>query len=203
MKRRELLAGALAFVARASTTKAADPPLVAVLLVNTEPRASGVFRRLVDDLQAIGYTEGSTVRYAARASENPAGLAGFAAELIKLGPRVIYANGDQAARVVAAASASIPIVAMTDDHIASGLTDNFAHPSRNVTGVSRLEADLDTKRLELLHELVPAAGILALRDPQTAWPSRTTQLEQSALRLSVKLQIRDIREAGDVADAIA
>jgi putative ABC transport system substrate-binding protein len=58
---------------------------------------------------------------------------------------------------------------MTDDHVGAGLTDNYAHFSRNVTGVSRVEADLDTKRLELLHELVPSARfILVLRDPQTA-----------------------------------
>ncbi len=203
MRRRELIASALALMARGSTARAADPPLVAVLLVNIRPDASGSWRRVVKNLQTLGYIEGSTIRYAVRASQDPADLASFATELIRLAPQVIYAQGDQAARAAAAASTSIPIVAMTDDHIASGLTDNFAHPSRNVTGVSRLEADLDTKRLELLHELVPAAGILALRDPQTAWPSRTTQLEQSALRLSVKLQIQDIREAGDVADAIA
>jgi putative ABC transport system substrate-binding protein len=157
----------------------------------------------VKNLQALGYVEGSTVRYAVRASEDPAGLASFATELIRLAPQVIYANGDQAARAAAAASTSIPIVAMTDDHIASGLTDNFPHPSGNVTGVSRLEADLDTKRLQLLYELAPAAGILALRDPQTTWPSRTTKLEQAASRLGVQLQIRDIREATDVAIAIA
>ena len=203
MRRRELIASALALIARGSTAQAADPPLVAALLVNIHPEDSGTWRRLVKNLQALGYIEGSSVRYAVRASEVPASLAGFAAELIQLDPQVIYANGDQAARAAAAASTSIPIVAMTDDHIASGLTDNFAHPSRNVTGVSRLEADLDTKRLQLLHELVPTAGILALRDPQTVWPSRTAQLEQSASRLGVKLQIQDIREAGDVADAVA
>jgi putative tryptophan/tyrosine transport system substrate-binding protein len=203
MQRRELIAGVLALIARASTADAADPPLVAVLLVNIRAPSSGVWRRLVNDLQAIGYTEGLTVRYAVRASTDPAGLANFAAELIKLGPQVIYANGDEAARAAAAASTSIPIVAMTDDHIASGLTDNLAHPSRNVTGVSRLEADLDTKRLELLHELAPVSGILALRDPQTTWRSRTTQLEQAAARLGVQLQIRDVRDAGDVAGAIA
>src|ERR1051326_3108676 len=167
MQRRELITGSLALIARVSMAEAANPPLplVAVLLVNVRAPSSGVWRRLVDDLQAIGYAEDLTVRYAVRASKDPADLAGFATELVKLGPQVIYANGDEAARAAAAASTSTPIVARTDDHIASGLTDTLAHPSRNVTGVSRIEADLDTKRLELLHDLAPASGILALRDP--------------------------------------
>jgi putative ABC transport system substrate-binding protein len=204
MRQRELIAGALAFIAGDSTARSAGPPLVAVLLVNIRPESSGVWRRLVEDLRALGDFEGSTVRYVVHASEDPAGLAGLAAELIKLAPQVIYANGDQAAKAAAAASMSVPIVAMTDDHIDAGLTDNFARPSRNVTGVSRLEGELDTKRLELLHELVPAAGvILALRDPETAWLSRTTGLEQAASRLALKLQIQDIHGISDVDAAVA
>src|SRR5262249_22575065 len=52
------------------------------------------------------------------------------------------------------------IVAMTDDHVGAGLTDSLSHPSRTVTGLSRLESELDTKRLGLLHELVPAANLI-------------------------------------------
>ena len=82
-----------------------------------------------------------------RSGEDPARLSAIAAELGKLSPEVIYANGDEAARTVADTTTSIPIVAMTDDHVGAGLTDSYSRPSRNITGISRLEADLDTKRL--------------------------------------------------------
>jgi putative ABC transport system substrate-binding protein len=76
---------------------------------------------------------------------------------------------------------------MTDDHIGAGLTDSYSRPSRNVTGISRLEADLDTKRLEILHELVPSADfILILRDPETTWTSRSNRLEHAAEQSGIK-----------------
>jgi putative ABC transport system substrate-binding protein len=98
----------------------------------------------------------------------------------------------------------VPIVAMTDDHVGAGLTDSLSHPSRNVTGVSRLESELDTKRLGLLHELVPAVTlVLVLRDPQTTWPSRAASLEEAAAHSGIRLFVRDIRAGSDVDGAIA
>ena len=204
MRRRELLAGAVAFTAWRSQAQSADLPLVGALFVNVSATSSAVLRMLVADMRTLGYMDGSTVRYAVRASEDPVRLSELATELVELVPQVIYANGDVAAKAVAAATMSIPIVAMTDDHIGAGLTDSLARPSRNVTGISRLEADLDTKRLELLHELVPVGDvILALRDPQTTFPSRTTALEQAASRSGIKLEIRDIRAGSEIDEAIA
>jgi len=174
------------------------------LLVGSTPATSYVWTHLVEDLRRRGYIEERTIRYVARSGEDPARLSALAAELGKLSPQVIYANGDEAARAVADTSTSIPIVAMTDDHIGAGLTDSFSRPSRNITGISRLEADLDTKRLEILHELVPSADfILILRDPETTWTSRSNGLEQAAEQSGVKLFIRDIRTVGDVDGAIA
>lgn len=203
MRRRELIASAVALVASSSRSQPAELPLVGALLVNITPEASGAWRRILGHLRALGYIDGSTVRYTARASEQPERLAELAAELIRLNPQVIYANGDAAAKAVAAVSTSIPVVAMTDDHVGAGLTDSLARPSRNITGISRLEADLDTKRLELLHELVPAAAVvLAIRDPQTAFANRTAQLEQAASKSGLKLQVRDAWGAGDIEEAV-
>jgi ABC-type uncharacterized transport system substrate-binding protein len=153
-----------------------------------------VWRRMVADMQALGYVDGVTIHYAARFTPDPAQLPWLAAELATLSPRAVYANGDEPARVTAAQWSKIPIVALTDDHVDVGLTDSLSYPSRNITGVSRLESELDTKSLGLLHELVPAATLeLVLRDPQTAWPMRAAAFEEAAGRLGIKLLIRDIR----------
>jgi putative ABC transport system substrate-binding protein len=200
--RRGLIAVGLGVLAARAAAQTPNLPLVGVLLI-TDPVLSYTWKRLVEDMLALGYVDGTNVRYAARFTQDPAQLPALAAEIASLSPRVVYANGDEAARVAASQWSTIPIVAMTDDHIGAGLTDSYARPSRNVTGVSRLEAELDTKRLELLHELVPSAQlILVLRDPQTVWSSRTEALEQAAARSGVELDIRDVRAVGDVNNGI-
>jgi putative ABC transport system substrate-binding protein len=155
-------------------------------------------------MRALGYVDGVNIRYAPRFTYDAAELPKLAAQIAELSPAVVYANGDEAARVAAGQWTTTPIVAMTDDHIGAGLTDSYAHPSRNITGISRLEAELDTKRLEILHELVPSArAILVLRDPQTAWPERGAELERAASRVGIELFIRDVRENADIDVAVA
>ena len=159
-----------------------DPPLVGALFLSDLKRSYN-WKHLVTDLQALGYVDGANIRYAPRSSYDATELPKLAAQIAELSPAVVYANGDEPARVAARQWSTTPIVAMTDDHIGAGLTDSYAHPSRNITGISRLEVELDTKRLEVLHELVPSARvILVLRDPQTAWPERNAELDRAAAR---------------------
>ena len=200
--RRELIAGAFGLLSAQEAAEADDLPIVGWLFIS-RPGLSYTWKRIVADLQTLGYVDGATVRYVPRFTLDPAQLPLLASEIAALSPRAVYANGDEAARVAAAQWPKVPIVAMTDDHVGAGLTDSLSHPSRNVTGVSRLESELDTKRLELLHELVPAANlILVLRDPQTSWPTRAAALEEGAARVGVKLVIHDVRGSNDV-NAIA
>src|SRR5437763_8336162 len=156
--RRRLIAMTLSLLGARAAAHAADLPLVGALFIS-DPILGYTWKRFVEEMMALGYKDGTNVRYAARFTQDPARLPALAAEIAVLSPKVIYALGDETARVAAAQWSTIPIVAMTDDHIGAGLTDSYVHPSRNVTGVSRLEAELDTKRLELLHELVPSAGM--------------------------------------------
>jgi putative ABC transport system substrate-binding protein len=201
--RRALITAGFGLLVSQVAAQASDPPLVGALLVGARPEWSFTWKSLVANMRKQGYVEGETVRYAARAGEDPSHLAALAAEIFALSPRVLFANGDDAARAAAAQSAIIPIVAHTDDHIAAGLSDSYARPSRNVTGISRLEGELDTKRLDVLHELVPDARvILVLRDPQTAGPERISALEGAATRLGIELATHDVRRSGDIVDAI-
>ncbi len=203
MARRGFIAVALGVLTARAAAETPDLPLVGALFIS-DPERSYNWRRLVADMRALGYVDGSSVRYAARFTYDPAELPKLVSEIVELSPRVIYANGDEPARVAASQSSAIPIVAQTDDHVGAGLTDSYARPSRNITGVSRLEAELDTKRLELLHELVPSTRlILVLRDPQTTWGSRAEALNRAAARAGIELDIRDIRVVGDIDNVIA
>ncbi len=195
-------AGAWPFVTWAQ--RPAQLPLVAAMAISPNQTEGATTLALRENLQALGYVDGATMRFTLTLSRDADDLSKTATDLVALSPRVIFANGDHVARAVAAATTTIPIVAQTDDHVAAGLSDSYARPSRNVTGVSRLEGELDVKRLEILHELLPAARrILVLRDPETGHATRMAALARAATQLGLQLDVRDIVAIANIQDAIS
>ena len=116
-----------------------------------------------------GYREGQNVVIEYRWAEGRYDrLPALAADLVRRGVDVIVATGgDPPGQAARAATDTIPIVILSGtDPVAAGLVDSLSHPGGNVTGVAQLVSESDTKRLELLHELVPAAGTIAyLQNP--------------------------------------
>jgi putative ABC transport system substrate-binding protein len=91
-------------------------------------------------------------------------LPALAAELVRAQVNVITAPGSLSSAVAAkSATSSIPVVfEMGADPIESGLVTSLNRPEGNVTGITSLNAQVGTKRLELLHELLPSAGTFGL-----------------------------------------
>jgi putative tryptophan/tyrosine transport system substrate-binding protein len=76
---------------------------------------------------------------------------------------VIVVAGNAASLAAKAASATAPIVFFAGlDPVATGLISSLSRPGGNVTGITTLNAQLGSKRLELLHELVPTATAICL-----------------------------------------
>jgi putative ABC transport system substrate-binding protein len=153
------------------------------------------FRRA---LREHGYVEGTNVgleiRYAEGRTER---LPELAAELVRLNVDVIAPTGDLAARVVQQATATIPIVALTDDLVAAGLVASLAHPGGNTTGVSIFSPELNAKRLELLKGAVARASRVATLWDSGTGRSQLSGMEAAARALRVRLQILEVRSPDD------
>jgi putative tryptophan/tyrosine transport system substrate-binding protein len=104
---------------------------------------------------------------------------------------VIAAN-TPATPAAKAATTAIPIVFLTStDPVAAGLVASLNRPGGNLTGVALLNVDIGPKRLELLHELVPAASVVALlSNPTNPNSERQSRIMQAAARtLGLQLHV--------------
>src|SRR5262249_38163472 len=109
-----------------------------------------------------------------------------------------------AARAAQAATRTIPIVATTNDLVASGLIASLAKPAGNITGVSLLVPELDAKRLEVITEIVPSGRRFGvLNDPAATGPSGLQVLAAPARAGAVELLTVDVHGPQELAPALA
>src|SRR4029077_16783437 len=115
-------------------------------------------------LKEAGYIESQNVVIEYRwAQGNYDRLSEFAADLVRRKVTVIVASGgDPSPQIAKAATETIPIVfGMFGDPVREGLVDSLSRPGGNATGVTIFGPAAVTKRLQLLHDLVPQAAAIA------------------------------------------
>jgi len=129
---------------------ATNLPLVGVLRINTPDSVEPSATQFRTALAALGRVDGRTFRLEYRLAHcHVERFPELAHALVTENARVIVALGDPAVRAAQEATRSIPIVALADDLVASGLISSLARPGGNTTGVSILATELVAKKLEI------------------------------------------------------
>src|SRR5436309_738726 len=175
--------------------RAQQPPAIPVIgylhTASPEPFTweTAAFR---DGLKNAGYVEGKNITIEYRWAEGKSDrVPSLADDLVHRQVRVIAAiGGDLTALAAKALTTTIPIVFLNgSDPIRSGLVASLNKPGGNVTGISLFAGTLDAKRLQLLHELVPQVGVVAMLDSQLIAESDTRRrnLQEAARAMGIKL----------------
>jgi putative ABC transport system substrate-binding protein len=158
-------------------------------------------------LKEAGYVEGQNVAIEYRWADNHYDrLSALAADLVRRQVTVMAAAGTPAALVAKAATTTIPIVFLTvDDPAKLGLVVSLNRPGGNATGVNFFAAELASKQLGLLHELVPAATRIGFlvnpNSPLTEAVTRDAMAAASAV--GFQLQVVSARDSREIEAAFA
>ena len=171
MRRREFIALIGASVAWPFAALAQEPGRTHRLgLLWGFSQAEPLVTAFLDEVGWHGFIVGKNLTVDFRAfALHPDRLSEYAAGLVKGQVDVISTAGNVALRVAQEATKTIPILAITDDLLGSGLVNSMARPSGNTTGISILASDMDGKRQEILIEAVPGIRrMAALADTKAA-----------------------------------
>jgi putative tryptophan/tyrosine transport system substrate-binding protein len=209
MKRREFIAGLGGAVATWPLVARAQQAAMPVIGWLNNPVPGTMERYLPAFNQGLvdtGYVVGRNVTIESREGGIDQ-LPGLAADLVRRQVTVIAAVGIRPAQVAKAAARTIPVVfAMVGDPVEVGVVTSLNHPSGNLTGVAGLGTELAGKRLELLHELVPSASVIAVlvnpaNPPIAEATSQNVLVAAQALRLQI--QVLRASTASDIDAAFA
>jgi putative tryptophan/tyrosine transport system substrate-binding protein len=181
-----LIGGAAAWPLAAGAQQPAMPAVGILGSVSPGPY-SRFIEAIKQGLREAGYVEGRNMRIEYRWADGQYDrLTQLATELVDRGvPVIILVGGGPTTAAATAATATIPIVFNTgEDPVKTGAVAALNRPGGNATGVSLLTVAMEAKRLQLLHELVPTAAIVAIIvNPNNPQADQQLQELQAAARM--------------------
>jgi putative ABC transport system substrate-binding protein len=211
VKRREFIAlvgGTAASLPFAAHAQQPAMPVIGFLHSGSRGSFTRPLAAFHQGLDEAGFVDGRTVAIEYRWAENHYDrLPAMAADLVSRGVNVIATPGSTPATLAAkAASAEIPLVFLIgNDPVKLGLVASLNAPGGKVTGVSFLINALEAKKLEVMHQLVPAASTIGvLLNPRN--PLVDTQLkdaQQAAVALGIKVIPLNAGSEADIEAAFA
>jgi putative ABC transport system substrate-binding protein len=209
MRRREFIAtiSSAALLPALVRAQQSAKPVVGFLHIGKAADNAFLATAFRHGLEETGYTEGQNVTVEYRWAEGHFDrLPGLAADLVHRQVDLITAASTPAALAGKGTGTTIPIVFETaGDPIKLGLVQSLNHPGDNVTGVTQLSSQLISKRLGLLHELIPTGKMIGLlvdrADPRAE--SQIGDMQEAARGLDVQIQIFNATNENDIDAAFA
>lgn len=172
-----------------SAAERTKPILIGALTDSWGPTPGVVGLR--DGLKERGYRENQDFVIGVRFTQGDiAALPQAARELVEQGTDILFTVNPAPAKAAQMATSRIPIVFYgTGDPIGLGLIKSFAHPGGNITGVTELDLELDSKRLEIFKEMIPGlTRVLFPYDPSDAFSVAQAKIyREGARRLKIVL----------------
>jgi putative tryptophan/tyrosine transport system substrate-binding protein len=206
MRRRDFIKVIAGTAASWPLAARAQQPAMPVIGFMNASSPEGYARQLAAFLRGLGeagYVDGRNVVIEYRWAEGQNDrLPAMAADLVHREVAVIAATSSPAALAAKAATTTIPIVFESGfDPVKLGLVASLNRPGGNVTGVTQLNIEMAPKRLELLHELVPKATVMALLVNPADSPladSESSKILSAAHILGLELPILNASTEGDI-----
>jgi putative tryptophan/tyrosine transport system substrate-binding protein len=209
MQRREFIVGLGAAITGSVQTNAQEllPSVPLVGYLDDGPADGFIFRQVAfrRGLAAADYFEGCNVAIEAHRGRLPE----WAGDLVSRDVAVLVASGSVPAILAAkAATTTIPIVFGFDaDPVETGLVSSLDHPGGNITGVISMTADIGSKRLGLLRDLLPRATRVAVlvdpNDDATGIKSMIADVRGAATPIGWDIEVVHAGEVGDIDTAFA
>jgi len=203
-----LLLGGAMMVTRALRGQQKAMPVIGFLSSVSPGPLAGFVSAFRQGLSEAGYVEGQNLAIEYSWAEGRYDrLPALAAELVdRKIDMIVTTGGTVSARAAKSATSTIPIVSVFGgDPVADGLVASFARPGGNLTGLSILVRELMPKRLELLTELIPQAGVIALLvNPSNPNAERIIpEVQEAARAKGVPLHVLKAGTEGEIDAAFA
>jgi putative tryptophan/tyrosine transport system substrate-binding protein len=208
VRRREFLTalgGAAAWPLSAKAQQSARLRTIGYLGSSTALAQSPWVAAFVRRLHELGWFEGQTVSIEYRWGEGRSErFAEIAAEFVRLKVDVIVTAGTAPALAAKQATSAIPIVfPLAGDPVGNGLVASLPRPGANITGLSLQTTDIGAKRLEVLREVLPKLGRLAIlaNVGNAAAALEMSEVRDSARNLGLDITTLEVRRAEEIAPA--
>jgi ABC-type uncharacterized transport system substrate-binding protein len=211
VRRREfitLIGGAVAAWPLGARGQQSEPMRrIGVLMLYPENDLEGQRRATAfrEGLQKLGWVVGRNVQIDFQWGLGDAEwIRSAAAQLLRLAPDVILANGTPAAKTMQQSSRRVPVIFIAgSDPVLDGLVPSLAHPDGNLTGFYVFEPSFGAKLLELLKEIAPHVGRVAiLYNPDVNPASWLTSAVAAAPRFAVEVVSAPLRDSNEIETAM-
>ena len=187
------LCGLLAVSFSAQAQQAGKIFRIGFLDPSSASASRALWNTLQEELSKLGWIEGKNIAFEYRFGENkgPPRVSALAAELVKLKIDLVVILGRSAGLAAKNATTTIPIVMMEfPDPVAEGVVGSLARPGGNVTGLTGLGPELNTKRLEILKDVIPKltrVGLLQAAEGIGLTETQRKELRAGAVALNLNL----------------